>query len=396
MTDKTPEPKLETPASGTASPETTGTGFARRQVQWGRPPSQVFHAGPLPRGPLAPLPPMPRMLGQTREEPSSAPVSTGPATTMAPATPRPFPVKQAQSPMTPARPGAPTGGGFYNHSMIPKARSGAVPPVAPLATPSVAEPAAMPPVEATEVPTSAPVWPDATVRPLPEAAPVAARPIDSLTGQPPETLPEPVVASSPNLDFDRPAAAAPEKAPVVPAYARSRHKTGATRTPLYIGAGVVLIAVIGAGAWFLRPQPTVAPNPAEATVPVSTQPLLPAVPPPVVEPDSIPVPAASSTSDAPVVAPAASPAPVRPPTARPTTVQPATTPATRPVTRPTVQPQPAPARPAPTAIQTAPTRAPQIVVAPIVAPPASPPPTAARSQSTDPNAPISTRPQPLD
>ena len=398
MTDKTPDSKPETPAPGTASPETTGTGFARRQVQWGRPPSQVFHAGPLPRGPLAPLPPIPRTAPNAPDRSADSFSAAGPsgsATTVAPVTTRPSPLPLVQS-APPARAGAPTGGGFYNNSMIPKARAAA-------SAASVITPAPERPVEPVEVTVPSPAWPDTTVRPLP-AAPVAsasapaARSLDAVSAEDPQPAPTPTpaVAMRPEASLD--------VEPTVPAYARVARKTGASRLPLYIGAGVVLIAAIGAGAWLLRPKPVAPPAAVEVVAPGSTSTPVQTAPTPVVAPEPVETPPVSTAAEAPVVtsAPAQAapvrPTPVRPTTTRPTTVESPTP--TRPATRPTAQTNPAPVRTAPVATRPAPTTAPQITVAPIIAPPvsqpASPPPTAARSQSADPNAPISTRPQPLD
>ncbi|NBW11197.1 MAG: hypothetical protein EBR82_24515, partial [Caulobacteraceae bacterium] len=224
MSDKTPEdqtsPETGAPAGAPVERASGGSGFARRQVQWGRPPSQVFHAGPLPKGPPIALPA--QTSGQT-PAPASAQASppiSGTGSTVTPAQ-MPAPTETGFAPSRPgqpvARPAATGRGGIYSGSLIPRARPdtgfGALPPVAtppvakpPVATPSLVArtaPAPVPdvaehparkalqaaprpapaadPVEApaaAPAPASAQAWPDTTVRPLPAAATPVVSPFD--------------------------------------------------------------------------------------------------------------------------------------------------------------------------------------------------------------------------
>ncbi|MGH7028635.1 MAG: hypothetical protein ACREEF_15000, partial [Brevundimonas sp.] len=50
--------------------------FARRQVQWGRPPQTVFRAGPLPRG-TGLMPPLPEAPKPAPRPAASRPASGG-------------------------------------------------------------------------------------------------------------------------------------------------------------------------------------------------------------------------------------------------------------------------------------------------------------------------------
>jgi len=386
MSDKTPEnqPSAETgtPAAGAPSaPE----GGARRPLQWGRPPSQVFHVGPLPKGPPIALAPRPQ--AQPPASAQSSPPISGAGSTVAP-------IRQGQPG---ARPAATGRGGIYSGSLIPRARPdkgfGTLPPVAnppvakpfaptPTPVPSLAEhparkalaaaprpaPAADPvvlphapaaPVEAL-APAQAQSWPDTTVRPLPEAA------------TPPRTV--------------APAPASAQVPPQAPALARTTARKSSGRLPLYLGAGVVVIAAIAAAVWVLRPKP------AEPPAPVETAPVAAPVQP-TVTPEPVPLDAGMvAETAAPVVQPAPTPAPVstaaRP--AAPITTSP------RPAATAPAGPAASAPRPATTPSTTPAAPPPQIVVAPLPTAPVAPPPTAARPQTNDPDAPITTRPQPLD
>ncbi len=374
MSDKTPESQPQSEPR----PQPEG-GPSRHQVQWGRMPSQVFRAGPLPRGPSV-----------VQSQPRSAAPAVGATVTPAPTSaPESFTPGGSGQPV--ARPAATGRGGIYSGSLIPRARpdaaTGSLPPVAPRPTPQPAsQPIENPPEHAARqalatarlasepVVAPAPARVDTTVRPLPEAAAPAVSPFDP--------LPEPFAAIPE-------AAANPNPVPT-PALSRATGKTGSSRLPLYVGAGVVVIAGVAAAVWFLRPQPAAAPA---STSPVVVTEAAPALTPPVesapiATPE--PVPSAPATT-APVAASVSAPA--RPTTSAPAQTRPA---AAATSTRPAAQvPTPTATR-TPVPAQTPAAPPPQIVVAPIVVAPAAPPPTAARPQTTDPDAPMSTRPQPLD
>ena len=254
------------------------------------------------------------------------------------------------------------GAGFFSGSMIPKAGSAPRPaPEPPVPTP----PAIMPPVE-RQVPAepAAPraVQPEPTVTATPVVAPTAptARPV---------VQSEPFVPHHPD--------------PVAP-------RKGIPLLVWAIGGLVVLGVAAGAGWLLLKPR---APVPAaEAVLPARPQPVAPAP----VEPEVVPA------------------VPVEP---DPVLVKPETVEEVRPARAPTPAPQAAtaPARttsraPAPVparAIQATPAASltprlntertmPPAETARPAAAPASPPPTAAERPAVDPDAPMQTRPQPLD
>lgn len=342
--DDTPKPTGPNGQSPTSVAQTSGVTpapFARRAVQWGRPPQTTFHAGPLPRGNS--FPPMP--------------ASMTPRQTITPPAPVPAPQPRAQA-------------NIFSGSMIPQARP---------ATPS---PTSLPGQEPRP---GSRAEPDLTVRPLPAVQPT----IERIAPLPP--IPEPEPAAEPIPPMPQAPLAAAQLRPVEPAVAPivapistsgrpSRAKT--SRTPLYVGIVAVAVIAIAATVWFTsRDGSTVAPaEPVTTAPPVPSQPPLDATP---LTAPTLEVP--QSTANTPTPAPAA--------TAEP---QP-----TAPTTRATPSAEtPTPARPtsAPVVETPAPVQAPTIEVAPLVviAPPAGPPPTAAQPQSTDPDAPVVTRPQPLD
>ena len=334
----------------------------RKGLEWGRPPQPTFRAGPLPaavnRLGAAPLPARKSRPVASAEPPASARVAEQLSMPMPEAPPTPTRAQPKADPAglvaKPARaPTARPGGGIFSGSLVPQAARPASAPT-PAATPAPATPAAPEPAPA---PRPAPVA-DAVLRPLPEAS----RPV------------APVAASDLVVPTTRPAPAVAAPSAVV------RPSTGPRRWPLYAGAALAVLAVGAGVVWMLtRPEPPV--PTVETTAPVST---------PVFE-----TPTASST--APVETPSEVTVPVAPTASvsAPETDVPARAP-TAPLSRPTTQPA-APvttAAPPPVVIL-----APPPVAEPDPAPvevPVGPPPTAARPQANDPDAPIVTRPQPLN
>ena len=342
--------------------------FARRQAQWGRPPQTTFRAGPLPRGtglmpPVAPAP-------KTEVSKTQA---------LGDETPRPAPRAPAAGP-----------GHAFGGSLVPQRR--ATPPAAAptfltapmpeLATPprpaSSLAPVA-PSLTSTAVATakSSPV--DATPRLLPPvqapAEPVVAKTPRAVSQedalQPVVSQPDPVVR----------AAAAPVPAPVTP------RKT-ANRTPLYIAAAAVVVIGAPVVTWLVtrsnsEPVPVAPSSVLEASGAAASV-------PPVVEN------AATVAAETPVAAaPPPTPSPVA---SRPAAVRRASAAAsTQGRTRDTTSSAPTMAAAAPSVA--APASPPPLVVvapAPETSLPAAPPPTAARPAQNDPDAPVVTKPQPLD
>lgn len=345
--DKTTTP---TPPQTGASPEP----FARKAITWGRMPQTTFHVGPVPIAPdpLARIkvPPKPQGQAQGRPQGSVAPGQSGFG-----AAPR-------------------AGGGILAGSLIPQARPAPTPPA-----PTPPEPIPTPPAE---LPKSAP---DLTVRPLPGAEPnraVAPAPT------PPSRV-EPVQAAAPLAEAPiarvEPRVAVPsDDAAPTPVLARKTVKP--SRLPLYVGAGVVAALVIGGGLWFAL-KPEAAPTPT-ASAPLESIPAAPAAPAsietPLVEaaPETVAAPAApapAAVEEAPAPRPAVTTQQPTAPTPRPATPAAST---------------PPPSAPPPQVEKTAPP--PVIETAPLVVVPPAPAPTVARPAQTDPDAPVVTRPQPLD
>ncbi len=156
--------------------------------------------------------------------------------------------------------------------------------------------------------------------------------------------------------------------PVAPSHAAIDRPGPGVPTGVWIGAAVVaLLLAAGVGWWMLKPA---APDPVVAdvaTVPVETT--TPLTAPPVAPVDAVPV------AETPVVAAEDAPAPTTtaPVRAVPTTAAPSLTPRLN--TEVTV---------------------PRIETVPLSVAPVSSPPTAAEVPATDADAPIRTRPQPLD
>ncbi len=333
----------------TSEPRGAGTPQPfRRQVEWGRPPATVFRAGPLPRGErLAPLP-----------EP---PVPTA-ATALSPA-PRP------------ATPPARSAASILSGSMIPRAAPARPTPdaptqrAAPAADPAAGRAPALDPGSTAAGAAQPMRQPDLTVRPLPAAEGSRATAVPR--------VPEPALV--------RPQPAVPRE----PAAPVRTQRPG--RLPLYAGAAAALVAGLGLGAWWLSRGAPATPEAAPATaadvapMPVTRAPEAAGSPA-----DATPLPASpGSAGIAAAATPPAGPAPAPGPTpAAPRASEPqpgSPTLANRPGVA-AVTPPPAPANDPPL-----------IVVAPSEpAPPPGPPPTAAERPPADPDAPITTRPQPLD
>lgn len=244
-----------------------------------------------------------------------------------------------------------SGASILSGSLIPQARPQP-------ATPPVAEPKLSDPAPAASR------QPDLAVRPLPGAEP--ERPAPKI-----EAAPAPVVA-------------APSAAPG-PVLARAgTRKT--SRLPLYVGAGIVAVLVIAGGLWFaLRPDAApVAPATVPAVAPSDATPVLQDSAPLAEDapPAVAPAPAVTSAPGETVSRPVEQTAPRRAasPTAPTNSAPPQRSSAP-------VEAAPAPVEAPPPAIETAPL---------VVVTPPAPAPTAARPAQTDPDAPVVTRPQPLD
>ncbi len=277
--------------------------------------------------------------------------------------PLPEPPK-APVPRPIVRPAPGFGGSIHSGSMIPRARP--APATGPVPTPAAPRPVAAP------LPDIAPT-PRPPVEPIAAATPTFAPPprLDSL----PE--PEPTVVKSPIFKTtDAVADVVPERA--TERVVVTRHAS--SRMPLYAGIAAVAVIGVASAVWFAT-RPDTASVPA---TPAPTVPLDAAVP--------VPFPAASApvAEAVPIEAVPAPVVPARTPTPAATTERPVTSPTPRPAPAPTVQAPPSPPSPTP---QSEPP-APVIVVAPLA--PAGPPPTVAQAPQVDPDAPIVTRPQPLE
>lgn len=207
------------------------------------------------------------------------------------------------------------------------------------------------------------------------AAPVAETPLEAPVEAPVES--DMVAAPVATRVEPEPAAPMVVSPTLIAASARRR---APNRLPLYVGGAVAVVALMAVGGFMLSRS---TPPAAEATAS-----------PPANEP--VAVVDAPATAPVPVVeAPAVAAAPATPVTAsapsRPTPS------ATR---RSAASSQPQTTAPAPAAGST-PTPAPAIVTAPLVetpvqTTPSGPPPTEAERPSADPDAPVTTRPQPLN
>lgn len=332
----------KSPPAPTAPAGPTPEPFQRKQVTWGRMPTTTFHVGPVPVAPN----PLDRI-------PNRAPLKTPLGQAQAG---RPQQVQSRRAPLT-TRPGA----GILSGSLIPQAR--------PAHGPLTAQPAqpAVPPKPAGQTATDV----DLTVRPLPGAAPE------------PAPAPQTATESAPPIVESGPVVKARQAAPAVsPSLARASTRS-ASRLPAYVGLGAVAVLVIGGGLWFaLRSEPAAPLDAAPAATPVAA----------AAAPASTPVtPAADAPAPAPTVeaatieaAPAESAKPrTTTPVAAPRTAAPTTNQAADPPSAPTRTQAPPTTQPALTAVQPQ-----QVVMAPA--------PTAARPTQAAPDAPVVTRPQPLD
>ena len=312
----------------------------RRHAVWGRPPQTTFRAGPLPRGgQLAPLP---------------KPPPAGPAVIATPS-----------SAVPPQRPAQPVGTrpDIFSGSMIPRP---AYKPMPALPTQTQTQPARPTPATPVVESSLADQTPDLTVRPLPSAA--AVKPEEPAAAPPVEH--QPVIA-----------APTPSTATVQVATEHSRGPNTPNRLPLFAGAAVAAVAVGAAGIWWINRAPDAPVTPVPEVVaptvvtPVLAVPATETAPPPAVSP-AVSDPAPATATPRPGANAATTTAPVRPVPSTASRPAPAVT--TTPTPAPTVQ------TPAPVVIEIAPTQ------------PASPPPTTAAPPTSDPNAPVVTRPQPLD
>lgn len=346
--------KTPSPGPAPAQPQP----FERKPAQWGRMPATTFHVGPVPVAPN----PLDRLPNPPPRKPPVQGQSAGQGLNFSPAEGR-----------APARPPAPApaqrSGGIMSGSLIPQTR-----PASAKAATSKSEPS--------------PAGPDLTVRPLPVAktAPVSPpHPEPTPTATIEQDLAPVTVAETPKVI---------EVAPATPQAAsprRAASRQSASRLPLLIGAGAAAALVIGGGLWFaLRSQPAQeAPpvSPPEAVAPVS--------PPPAEQPQDVQQPLPTAPTP-PATAPAAAPAA---PNAARTTTSPARAATPQTVTSTVQQQHQSPRAASPSAPTTqAPASGAAAAVEPpvVVVVPQASAPTPARAPQTDPNAPVVTRPQPLD
>lgn len=231
--------------------------------------------------------------------------------------------------------------------------------------------------------------------PLPGAKPSARPPVDPVVARPPASilngsmiprrqpatdmvLPPVAARVEPRVDpapTAVPSVAPVEADPVPPPMATAPHPPSGRKRPYLVPAAVAVAAVtVAGGAWLLaRPDPVPETLRAESPEAVTVPALPTAAPdrPTVADVRAVPV--------APVPAPVTPVERARPaPDVR----------ARRPAVAEAEPLTPAEAGPAPVS---APVSPPVVLVEPVM-----PPPTPARPPSTDPNAPIVTRPQPLD
>jgi len=308
--------------------------FKRGQITWSRPPQQMFRVGLPPR----------------------APVPTSP-------------MAQRQGGMQTSRPS--TGGGILSGSMIPKAAPAST-PVAPPILGAVPAPAPAPATLST---------------PSPELAP---RPVPLPVASPAETVRADREFVHPDRVSTEPAEVAPAVRPettvpsyAAPSYAAAARPRAGVPTAVWIGgAAVALVLAAGAGWWMLKSD-----APVPATVPAPSTPpealgVSAAIAPVEAVAITEPAVAAADTETTPTLARPVTPA-VAPSSATASTTSGARVAATSPASSPTPR------------LNTEAT-VPRIETAPLVVAPAPPAPTAAETPPTDADAPIRTRPQPLN
>lgn len=344
--------------------------FRKGYVIWGRPPQVTFRAGPLPRDeglarlmamPPHPRPSGPRVTGSSAAGGGSARSGLGQSGSPLSGSSN---VPRAAAPGGAGKPAA-SGSIFGNSLVPPAARPKPQPEVAeagdvtpPAAVTNVSDAGTTPAAVATAGATTAPVEPETTIHELP-----------------------PVVA--------RRSAETVEVAPVAASRSAGKRSLGP-----WIAIGAIVLAGGAAALWWDSRDKS-----PEVAAPIDAAPEGP-----VTAPAEIETPAAEGSAADQVVSP--SPEPVAPAASQAASSAPVATPARAPVSPPAPGPasaraqRPAPAQTAP-ARQAAPASTPAPVV--VVAPPAEtapvvegPPPTAARPAQTDPDAPVVTRPTPLD
>ncbi len=264
-----------------------------------------------------------------------------------------------------ARPARTSGASILSGSMIPQARP-AAPEVKTAPVPSIETEIAP---ETVAAPVAEPVV--ATPAPEPGPEPIAAAP--EIVVEP--EVPEPALTQPPPLSSEAKTSAKPRSLPSVVVTPAIYASVGAAMQKVakndrwLVVAGIAAVAVIGGFIWLATmpgPQPVdPTPTPMIAETPVADTPMAADTPPAAVAPTPVaPVTGARS-------APAADPAPT-------------------PAPEPRRASPPAPVTAAPAPVEAAPR--PYIETAPLVVEP----PTPAAPPPTDPDAPIATRPQPLD
>lgn len=393
MSDTPPnDPKTPSPGpSEGASPEP----FVRGRIVWGRPPETVFRAGPLPRPPQSWTQPM-----------------------------RPQPPR----PAAPPRPA----GDIFTGSMIPRAApetAFGIPPDVepePIAEPTPTEDAVAKPRRSRKTTTAkaAPVAEPAADASVVEEAP-AAEPeppvVEAYVEPAPEASAEPILETIVEPEPIRPAARptpaveiivepeAPEQIDTMPPPLSTAHNQTADPraipsvvvTPtLYAQVGAVIEKVKTNDTWRIAAVVgavvVIAGFVWVATLPAGDAPALDMdAPPPAAPGAEVPVAIEAAPVPTPETAPTVAPSVAAPPAverAAPTPVAPSTRPARPAATTGGTPVAPAPAPRTVAAPVTEPVTPPAIDTAPLVVEP----PTAATPAPTDPDAPIATRPQPLN
>jgi hypothetical protein len=405
MSDTPPnDPKTPSPGpSQGASPEP----FVRGRIVWGRPPETVFRAGPLPRPPQSwsqptPRPQAPRrsadgiLSGSLVPGPASSPapaLDTLPSETDVSAAPAPEPTEASPEPSPPADAIAAPDASIETEAPAAVAPIESQPdaPEASEPEPVLMEPAQPEPVIASDP--AVPSDPAAPSEALAEVEAVAVEPQPAHAPRPAlEIIVEPeapeLIDTAPPLSS--PADAAPADPKSMPSvvvtptlYARVEAVVGKVkRNDRWMAAALIGAVVVTGGFIWL------------ATLPAGDAPPLDMDAPPPAAPGADIVGPGDATDilaavEAPSVVPteaitAAAPAPAE---ERPTAVVARPTPAAPRAATPT-----APVRQdAPAAVPVEPD-APDIEPEPLIVPP----PTAAQPAPTDPDAPIETRPQPLN
>jgi hypothetical protein len=373
-------------APGAAAPEP----FVRGRIVWGRPPETVFRAGPLPRAPQS--------WSQAAQRPATPPTPTPhPATniftgSMIPTrvVPTPEPELPGEKPLSPEPDAADLEAPAEPVAARPRrARKAAVVPD-PVPTPEPAPEAAVAPaVEDAPVveayaepePLAEPVMETIVepepIRPAPSARPTVEIIVEPEAPEQIDTLPPPLSGATTGPADPR---AIPSVVVTPTLYARveavmEKVKTNdtwriaAVAGAVVVIAGFVWLATLPAGdapALDMDAPPPAAPG-AEVLPPVETAPIPATEAPP--QPGAVQTEAEAT--------PAPTPAPARVEPTRPAA----------PTTAPALSPASGGNAPA-----VEPARPPVIETAPLVVTP----PTAASPAPTDPDAPIETRPQPLN